>query len=193
MGGEVGAHSVPGEGSTFWFRLDCEIAAPKRAGELPHPPASDSLEVDRPTWVRTPHLLVVDDNDINRLVAKEMLWDLGCSVETCESGEQALERVRSAAFDLVFMDCQMPGLDGDETTRMMRQLQQDGVVAATPIVALTANALDGDEARCIEAGMDAFITKPVSSEDLLQVLAQSLDLLADSDVSVVAPKSVGAV
>ena len=193
MGGEVGAHSVPGEGSTFWFRLECEIAAPKRAGELPHPPASDSLEVDRPTWVRTPHLLVVDDNDINRLVAKEMLWDLGCSVETCESGEQALERVRSAAFDLVFMDCQMPGLDGYETTRMMRQLQQDGVVAATPIVALTANALDGDEARCIEAGMDAFITKPVSSEDLLQVLAQSLDLLADSDVSVVAPKSVGAV
>ncbi len=111
--------------------------------------------------------LVVDDNEINRRVAMRMLENLGCTVVGAASGEQAIARLREESFDLVFMDCQMPGMDGFTCTREIRCLPGG---ADVPVIALTANAMKGDRERCIDAGMNDYLSKPISQRDLRAVL-----------------------
>ncbi|RMF75314.1 MAG: hybrid sensor histidine kinase/response regulator [Acidobacteria bacterium] len=111
--------------------------------------------------------LVVDDNEINRKVAMRMLENLGCEVVGAASGEQALARLREGHFDLVFMDCQMPGMDGFECTRAIRNMPEK---ADLPVIALTANAMKGDRDRCLEAGMNDYLAKPISHRALRAVL-----------------------
>lgn len=115
--------------------------------------------VQRPS--RSTRVLLVEDNQINQRLATRMLNKLGCEVQVADNGLEAVERLRGAIFDLIFMDCQMPILDGMEATRTIRDLG-----CSTPIIALTAHALSGDRDRCLAAGMNDFLTKPVYLDKL---------------------------
>jgi CheY-like chemotaxis protein/HPt (histidine-containing phosphotransfer) domain-containing protein len=113
-------------------------------------------------------VLLVENNAINQLAAASMLTRLGCRVATADSGEKAIELVGGQPFDLIFMDVQMPNMDGFEATRLIRQL--DAPAAATPIVAMTANAMEGDREKCLAAGMNDYLSKPVTKDDLTAIL-----------------------
>ena len=117
-------------------------------------------------------LLVVDDNPVNQKVAVKMLEKLGYRVDVASNGKEGLLALARHPYILVFMDCQMPELDGFETTRLIRSKEQPG--PRLPIIAMTANAMDGDREHCLAAGMDDFVSKPVKSADLQRVLTQWL-------------------
>ena len=118
-----------------------------------------------PSPTRPPRVLLVEDNALNREVAVAMLEHFGCAVRSVEDGAQAVEQVRAERFDLVLMDCQMPVMDGLSATRAIRELEAAGA-PRTPIVALTANAMAQDQARCRNAGMDDFLAKPFEMDAL---------------------------
>ena len=156
MGGQVGVDSRLDEGSTFWFEVSLKKADAPADASPPRPP--------KPV-VLTAHVLLAEDDAVNRMVVSEMLKSLGCDVEVVEDGASACAAVARERFDLVFMDCHMPGIDGFEATRRIREEGLDWG-AHIPIVALTADALAGDRERCLASGMDDYMTKPVSSAQL---------------------------
>jgi signal transduction histidine kinase len=158
MGGTLTAQSVPGTGSTFVLDIPADIMAAPVASVAPAPVKSP------PSKARL-RLLLVDDNAINRLVGQRLLQRDGHEVEVLESGEEAIERLAHERFDAIFMDVQMPGLDGLETTRILRAR---GVTS--PVVALTANALAGDREICLAAGMTDYLSKPLDLAELRAVV-----------------------
>jgi CheY-like chemotaxis protein len=118
---------------------------------------------------------VAEDNLVNQEVVKAMLQSLGCQVDLVDTGQQAVAAVSEVSYDLVFMDCQMPEMDGYEATRAIRSLEdQDKVRARLPILALTAHAMEGDRERCLAVGMDDYLAKPVTKEDLQNALEKWL-------------------
>ena len=119
-------------------------------------------------------ILVVEDNMVNQIVATEILEQAGYVVETADNGQEALDRLESGGISLILMDCQMPVLDGFEAATQIRLNEKANGQSAIPIVALTANALKGDRERCIEAGMNDYITKPIDPEGLCELLATYL-------------------
>jgi PAS domain S-box-containing protein len=122
---------------------------------------------------RTVHrVLVVDDNPVNQRVAVKMLEKLGCRVDVASNGVEALAAICQHQYPLVFMDCQMPELDGFETTRLIRSQEQPG--AHLPVIAMTANAMEGDRETCLTAGMDDFVSKPIAVSALRAILARWL-------------------
>jgi len=133
--------------------------------DAPDPPAAAPA---------APRVLLVDDNPINQLVAREMLASLGVDVDTAADGEEALARLALGAYALVFMDVMMPRLDGLEATRQWRRHEERARARRVPIVALTANAMAADRERCLAAGMDDYLAKPVRREQLAQMLARWL-------------------
>jgi CheY-like chemotaxis protein len=160
MGGRVGVESRLGQGSTFWFELGMKTleSPPQVAASVAHETSGPGARV-----------LVVEDDAVNQLVVVSMLEKLGCQVDVADDGEAALAAASRTRYDLVLMDLHMPVMDGYEATQ---QLRQEEVLSGiyTPIVALTADALAGDRERCLEAGMDDHVTKPVSSAMLAAVL-----------------------
>ena len=151
MGGTVGLESMLGEGSTFWFTL--LVGVPKQAGAV----AAPALAAPRGAGE---HILVAEDNEINRLIVVRMLADLGYQTDTAVNGKEALQALQNKQYDLVLMDCQMPEMDGFEAATAIRKISR------LPIVALTANAMQEDLQRCFAAGMDDVATKPFKREDL---------------------------
>ena len=119
---------------------------------------------------RGAQILVIDDNRINARVAEQLLKVLHCEVTCADSGESAIAAATETDFDLILMDCQMPGMDGFETTRRIRAREASGV--RTAIVALTANAMEGDREQCLQAGMDDYLAKPISRDQLRSTLAR---------------------
>ncbi len=115
-----------------------------------------------------PHILVVEDNAVNQMVASRMLERLGCRIDLAGDGEKAIEMIKDVAYDIVFMDCQMPVMDGYEATAEIRRREVPG--KHNVIVAMTANAMQGDRERCIAAGMDDYISKPVNKAEIIAVL-----------------------
>ena len=162
-GGWITVRSTQGEGSTFFVDL------PLPATEEP----VQSIDGGTLTLRRGARILLVEDDPINRVVAASNLENLGAEVFEAEDGESALELLSSNSFDLVFMDCQLPGVDGYEATRRWRSLE--GSDQHLPIFALTAHAVDGERERCLAAGMDDFLTKPLRFEDLQRVLSPWLE------------------
>ena len=117
-------------------------------------------------------VLLVEDNPVNRTLTRRLLEKLGCDVMTANDGEAASSLWQWHPFDLIFMDCVMPRVDGFEATRRLRQWEKDHNRNRVPVVALTASAMEKDEERCREAGMDSFVAKPVNIEMLRAVLEQ---------------------
>lgn len=116
-------------------------------------------------------MLVVDDNAVNRTVATLMLQRLGCEVDEAASGHEAITAAAEGAYDLVFMDCEMPGIHGFEATARIRAAAAPRA-RQVPICAITANAVTGDRERCLRAGMNDYLAKPVNAEALRGVLAK---------------------
>ena len=160
-------------------------AAPVAAAHSPAPPAGSGSADARPAATpeaapetaadnAPPRLLLVEDNPVNLLVAQKLLSVLGYGCDTAANGEVALQRLASARYDLVFMDCQMPVLDGYSATRRWRGHEAASGARRVPIVAMTANAMAGDRQRCLDAGMDDYLSKPVAREQLEAVLRRWL-------------------
>ena len=168
MGGDAGASSRPGKGSVFWFtaRLRKDSRAP---GPLHF--ASNSAHQRLAEEFGSARLLVVDDDAVNREVTLALIGSALPHSEAVFDGLEALRRAELQPYDLILMDVQMPGIDGLETCRRIRGLPGG---AATPIVALTANAFADDRRRCLEAGMDDFLTKPVVAELLFETVLRWL-------------------
>ena len=160
MGGTIVAKSAPGKGSSFVFTCALPVAAALSA-------EPDPSEADGQTRFDA-RVLVVDDNAANRLLATKMLQSLGCKVTTASSGREALELVAAHEFELILMDCSMPDMDGFETTRRIRGI--NATLGTTPIVAMTAYAMPGDRARCLESGMDDYLSKPVRIAELAKTI-----------------------
>ncbi len=119
-------------------------------------------------------ILIVEDNRINQAVVEGMLTKLGCSITTADDGTEAVRLAKQGRFDLILMDCQMPVMDGYEATQILRELENHQQLSRVPIVALTANAMKGDDEKCFAAGMDGYLTKPIKRHELEQVLIRWL-------------------
>ena len=165
MGGSIKLSSEPGKGSTFTLALTLEQN--QRRSTAP------SMSVARDPSLFTGRVLVVEDNEDNSSITQSLLERLGCEVDLVGDGQQALERLAHARYDLVFMDCHMPNLNGYDATRQIRQ-REAGLGARTTIVALTASVLPEERSRCIEVGMDDYLAKPFSRRDLEAMLSRYL-------------------
>jgi CheY-like chemotaxis protein len=180
-------------------------AAPRTIGD-DAAPELDTVQVSRApsglfletTRVTPRRVLLAEDNVVNAKLAVRLLERLGCHVDVASNGHEALKMVQSIPFDLVFMDCQMPEMDGFEATRAIRAWENtsrvgESPVSQLPIIALTANAMQGDRERCLSAGMNDYITKPLSRADLARVLEASKPRAADSATSAAAPVATSSI
>ncbi|MGF1456653.1 MAG: ATP-binding protein [Alphaproteobacteria bacterium] len=155
MGGTIGLDSTPGEGARFWFDVPV-THAPSRSGDGDPAPVPERFPGLR--------VLVAEDHAINQRLLRHFLKSMGCAATVVDNGRQAVERLQAAPFDVVLMDLQMPDLDGESATRLIRNMPAP--VGGIPIIAVTAHAMVGDRDRCFEAGMDGYVTKPIRLADL---------------------------
>jgi signal transduction histidine kinase len=166
MGGEVGLESKLGQGSNFWVRLTFAAAEP-----LPETGEHYAAEAPRPRSSGRPvKILVVEDHPINQQVTQAYLAQMGYDSQVVQNGLEALAALEDETFDAVLMDCHMPDMDGYQATREVRR--REGGLVHTPIIAMTASAQDKDRGRCIAAGMDDYLAKPIEDGALERVLAR---------------------
>ena len=171
MGGEIGIESVMGEGAKFWFTLPY---APAKSAETPHG-LSPTVPARRGSF-KPALILVADDHPVNQMVAQLQLEELGPSAHVVSNGREAIDALKTHTYAAVLMDCQMPEMDGLEATRQIRQLEAGAPGLRVPIIAMTANAMQGDKDPCIAAGMDDYVSKPVELKQLRRVLGRWLPL-----------------
>jgi signal transduction histidine kinase/response regulator RpfG family c-di-GMP phosphodiesterase len=185
MGGRISCESRSGIGSEFMFQLELEkvsqdSVAPLEFSSKTYSIMQNPAVYDRRSEVevlpeKAPLVLVVEDNTINQEVSSGILKNLGCRVDLAENGEMAVAAVKNKSYDIIFMDCQMPVMDGYDTTRRIRAM---GSISRSggelPVIALTAHALAGDRVKCIKAGMDDHLAKPFSKFQMAEILSRWL-------------------
>ncbi|OFA07148.1 hybrid sensor histidine kinase/response regulator [Duganella sp. HH101] len=164
MGGSIACRSAPGEGATFTFELPARLLDEAPAAAAPVAVAAPQGAGRR--------VLLVEDTEMNRQLARILLHKLGWEADEAHNGQQALDALDGAVYDLVLMDCMMPVMDGYEACRRMRAREAALGLARTPVIALTASAIDGDRERCLEAGADDYLTKPFTFAAFSAVLAR---------------------
>ena len=162
MGGTLHARSEEGRGSVFTLEIPLALHHPTQAAVLAPPPSGHG---------EGRKVLLVEDNPVNQTVIDAMLRGLGFDVSLATDGAQAIDCARNGLFAAILMDCRLPIVDGYEATRQIRQLPE---YAQVPIIALTANALQGDRESCLRAGMNDYLSKPFKRMDLQQILQQWL-------------------
>jgi signal transduction histidine kinase/ActR/RegA family two-component response regulator len=166
MGGDISATSALGAGSRFWV----DLTLPKAAATMTQAAREHIAHLSEWRADSAPALvLVVEDSPVNRLVAVRVLERRGYHVHVVNDGREALQALATQRYDAVLMDCQMPDIDGYEATRELRRRER-GTSQHTPVIAMTAHAMTGDRERCLAAGMDDYVTKPVRSQILTEVL-----------------------
>lgn len=164
MGGSIRLHSRPGEGSTFTFDIPVELPAEEVS-------ASDPVSAAPEPAPRTLRVLVAEDNPINQQIVVTLLAGRGHTIKVVGNGKLAVEEAASGQYDVILMDVQMPEVDGLEATRAIREREKRLGAPRIPIVALTAHAMAGDRERCLEAGMDTYLSKPFKARELHNMLA----------------------
>ncbi|MCW8933133.1 MAG: ATP-binding protein [Gammaproteobacteria bacterium] len=168
MRGRLGVNSEENKGSSFWVEITFEIPS--------------NIEIENPqhnvaevTEILEGKALLVEDNPVNQIIARKMLEKVGLTFEVVNNGEEAINRLKSQHdFDLVLMDCQMPVMDGYEATKVLRDIEAETSLSRLPVIAMTANAMEGDKDKCLAAGMDDYVSKPVNLNALKETLAKWL-------------------
>ena len=166
LGSKIEVNSTFGKGSLFLFDLELKITS-----EHSKDSSQNSHRIEE-EFVNNLRILLVEDNGINLELAKNLLKKFGVVCDTASNGQEAVDIVRMVRFDLIFMDCQMPIMDGYEATKIIRKLELD---YQPKIIAMTANAMNGDEEKCRDAGMDDYLTKPISRAKLKKTLVKWQD------------------
>ena len=166
MNGSVGVKSKVGEGSNFWFIVDLGIGKGSDVHKSSQNPTSENSMAKR----KNIHILLAEDNRVNQKVAIRTLEKLGHTVEVAENGKIAIEMLKKSNYQIVLMDVQMPEMDGYEATRLIRNSESGVINANIPIIAMTANAMKGDREKCLLAGMNDYVAKPIKRTELSNVL-----------------------
>ena len=175
MGGTIGAESEPGRGSTFWLELD--LGAPVTGEGAPAHPREPRGAPAR-LGQAAPLVLVAEDSPVNQIVAVRALERCGCRAQVAADGREALRALATRRYDAVLMDCQMPEMDGYAATAELRRLEQGA--QHTPVIAMTAYAMKGDLEKCLEAGMDDYISKPMRYQALVDTLRRWVPVLSEA-------------
>jgi PAS domain S-box-containing protein len=167
MHGQLAIESRVGEGTRMSFSIPLRVPE-----EVDEPPAASNEPLNHQPSCTAAEILVVDDEPVNQVLAQRLLEKAGHRAYCVSSAQAALEALRARPFDLILMDIQMPGMDGIEATQRIRDGAAGPAAAKRPIAAMTAHAMAGDQERCLAAGMDSYLSKPIARDDLLSMIAK---------------------
>jgi CheY-like chemotaxis protein len=162
MGGKIGVKKNPDRGSTFWFEMNLEVSQAPKSQEPEFKRTFDE------NIGKNKRILLAEDNPVNQIITVRMLTKFGYRVDSVGNGKEVLEALTSVPYDLIIMDCQMPVMDGFEASKAIRKKESVKKSKRVPILAFTAGAMQADQDKCVESGMDGYISKPVKRDTLVQ-------------------------
>ncbi len=170
MDGVIKVESIEGQGTTFFVTLELEVDS-----------FAEDVTVQTQTILQIkPNVLLVEDNKTNQIVAKSMLEQFNSKVTIANNGEEAIKAIQESSYDMIFMDCMMPVMNGLEATRRIRKME--GTITHTPIIAMTAKVMPKDKEKCLNAGMDDYISKPIHYDGIARMLRKHTVFKVPSDV-----------